>query len=140
MAMALGVAVSSLFVDSRPVMTDATYHNGRRIVVRSGERKRLRVPRSKVDYELLTPDLSRAVEFLWIEYQPGSRSHPESLSHPGEENAVCIEGSVVVAIEGQEFVLDGGDSISFDSGLAHQVENRSKHRAIIISAITPPSF
>ncbi len=42
-------------------------------------------------------------------------------------------------IEGQEFVLNEGDSISFESGRPHQVENRSNERAILISAITPPA-
>src|SRR5207247_702331 len=98
--------------------------DGQLIIVRRDERKGLRVPRSKVVYELLTPDLSRKIEFLWIEYSPSSSSHPEPMSHPGEENAVCLEGSVVVTIEGQEFVLNEGDSISFDSGRPHLVENR----------------
>jgi quercetin dioxygenase-like cupin family protein len=109
-------------------------------VVRRHERKGLHVPRSKVVYELLTPDLNRKVEFIWIEYEPGSVTHPEPMSHPGEENAICLEGSVVVIIEGQEFVLNEGDSISFESGRPHQVENRSNERAILISAITPPAF
>jgi quercetin dioxygenase-like cupin family protein len=79
-------------------------------------------------------------EAIWIEYEPGSITHPEPMSHPGEENAVCLEGSVVVIIEGQEFVLNEGDSISFESGRLHQVENRSEERAVLVSAITPPAF
>ncbi len=113
---------------------------GRRLVVRRHERKGLHVPRSKIVYELLTPDLNRRVEFLWIEYEPGSVTHPDPMSHPGEENAVCLEGSVVVTIDGQEFVLTEGDSISFDSGRPHKVENRTRARAILVSAITPPAF
>jgi quercetin dioxygenase-like cupin family protein len=62
------------------------------------------------------------------------------MAHPGEENAVCLEGSVVVTIDGQDFVLNEGDSISFDSGRPHQVENRTDERAVLVSAITPPSF
>jgi quercetin dioxygenase-like cupin family protein len=62
------------------------------------------------------------------------------MAHPGEENAVCLDGSVVVTIDRQEFVLTEGDSISFDSGRPHQVENRTEKRAVLVSAITPPSF
>lgn len=97
------------------------------------------MPRSKVVYELLTPDLNRRIEFLWIEYEPGAVTDPEPMGHPGEENAVCLEGTVVVTIAGQEFVLEEGDSISFDCGRPHQVENRSRRRAILVSAITPPA-
>ena len=71
------------------------------------------------------------------------------MSHPGEENAVCLEGSVVVTIDHQEFVLTDGDSISFDSGRPHQVENRGNrkggarlrdHAACVLKSgwLTPP--
>ncbi len=137
---ALNVPIAALFLGSGEPSNGETDGLGRRLVVRRHERKGLHVPRSKVGYELLTPDLSRRIEFLWIEYEPGSVTHPTPMSHPGEENAVCLEGSVVVTIEGEEFVLGEGDSISCDSGRAHQVENRTDARAILVSAITPPAF
>jgi transcriptional regulator with XRE-family HTH domain len=137
---ALDVPIAALFLGDGEPSDDESDRWGRRLVVRRHERKGLHVPRSKVVYELLTPDLSRKIEFIWIEYEPGSVTHPEPMSHPGEENAVCLEGSVVVIVDGQEFVLNEGDSISFDSGRAHQVENRSTERAVLVSAITPPAF
>ncbi|MDO8211974.1 cupin domain-containing protein [Conexibacter sp. CPCC 206217] len=140
LAAALSVPIAALFVEHDQAEGGAEEFDGRRIIVRRGERKGLRVRRSRVEYELLTPDLNRAIEFLWIEYAPRSRTHPTPMSHPGEENAVCIEGAVVVSIEGREYVLGPGDSISFDSGRPHQVENRSDERAVLVSAITPPSF
>lgn len=140
LAGALGVPIAALFLGNQEASDGESDQSGRRLVVRRHERKGLHVPRSRVVYELLTPDLNRRIEFIWIEYQPGSVTHPEPMSHPGEENAVCLEGSVVVIVEGQEFKLTKGDSISFDSGRAHQVENRSSKRAVLVSAITPPAF
>jgi transcriptional regulator with XRE-family HTH domain len=139
-AAALDVPIAALFLGDEVASRGETDRMGRRLVVRRRERKRLHVPRSKIGYELLTPDLNRKVEFLWIEYEPGSVTHPASMSHSGEENAVCLEGSVVVTIDGQPFVLNEGDSISFDSGRPHQVENRTDKRAVLVSAITPPAF
>jgi transcriptional regulator with XRE-family HTH domain len=136
---ALDVPIAALFLGGG-MSDDESDRAGRRLVVRRHERKGLHVPRSKVVYELLTPDLNRRIEFIWIEYKPGAITHAEPMSHPGEENAVCLEGSVVVTIENQEFVLAEGDSISFDSGRVHQVENRSRRRAVLVSAITPPAF
>jgi transcriptional regulator with XRE-family HTH domain len=136
---ALDVPIAALFLGGG-MSDDERDMAGSRLVVRRSERKRLHVPRSKVVYELLTPDLNRKVEFIWIEYEPGAITHIEPMSHPGEENALCLEGSVVVTIDGQEFVLTQGDSISFDSGRLHQVENRSKRKALLVSAITPPAF
>jgi transcriptional regulator with XRE-family HTH domain len=139
-AAALNVPVAALFVEHPSSAGDNRDRYGRQIVVRRAGRKGLHIPRSRVVYELLTPDLARKIEFIWIEYEPGSVTHPEPMSHAGEENALCLEGSVVVTIEGEEFQLDEGDSISFDSGRPHQVENRSDRKAVLVSAITPPSF
>ena len=136
---ALDVPIAALFLGG-DMSEDESDGTGRRLVVRQHERKGLHVPRSKVVYELLTPDLNRKIEFIWIEYEPGAITHPEPMSHPGEENAVCLEGSVVVTIDREEFALTEGDSISFDSGRPHQVENRTETRAILVSAITPPAF
>lgn len=146
LASALEVPVAALFLESDGDWPRAAGKNGKteldgqRIIVRGDERKWLKVPKSKVNYQLLTPDHNRQIEFLWIEYIPGAVSRPTPMGHAGEENALCIRGSVVVTIEGEEFVLEEGDSISFDSGRAHQVENRADEPAILISAITPPSF
>jgi transcriptional regulator with XRE-family HTH domain len=137
---ALEVPIAALFLGGEDASHGEIDRWGRRLVVRRSERKGLHVPRSKVVYELLTPDLNRRIEFIWIEYEPGSVTHPDPMSHPGEENAVCLEGSVVVIVDGEEFTLTEGDSISFDSGRPHQVENRSSERAVLVSAITPPAF
>jgi transcriptional regulator with XRE-family HTH domain len=137
---ALRVPIAAMFLGSGEPSPGESDRAGQRLVVRRRERKGLHVPRSGVVYELLTPDLNRKIEFIWIEYEPGSVTHPEPMSHPGEENAVCLQGSVVVSIEGEEFVLNPGDSISFESGRPHQVENRSTKKAVLVSAITPPAF
>jgi transcriptional regulator with XRE-family HTH domain len=139
-ASALDVPVAALFVDTPSNADGEVDHFGRRLVVRRAERKGLRLPQSRVVYELLTPDLNRQIEFIWIEYEPGEMAYPEPMAHVGEENALCLEGSVVVTIDGEAFILNAGDSISFDSGRMHQVENRSDERAVLISAITPPAF
>ena len=142
-AAAMGVPVASMFYDPAPVTPRAAQTadaSGRSLVVRRDERKRLQLPKSRVKYELLTPDFNRQVEFLWIEYGPGDVTPYSPLGHKGEENAICLKGSIVVTIEEQEFVLTEGDSISFDCLRPHRVENRSSATAIVVSAITPPSF
>jgi transcriptional regulator with XRE-family HTH domain len=136
---ALNVPIAALFLGKPEPSDGESDRGGRRLIVRRHERKGLHVPGSKVVYEQLTPDLNRKVEFLWIEYKPGSITHPDPMSHPGEENAICLQGSVVVTIDDQEFELSEGDSISFESGWPHQVENRTSRRAVLVSAITPPA-
>src|SRR6266508_5913856 len=68
---ALEVPIAALFLGG-DMSEDESDGTGRRLVVRQHERKGLHVPRSKVVYELLTPDLNRKIEFIWIEYEPGA--------------------------------------------------------------------
>ena len=67
---ALDVPIAALFLGGE-MSDDESDRAGRRLVVRRHERKGLSVPRSKVVYELLTPDLNRKIEFIWIEYAAG---------------------------------------------------------------------
>src|SRR5579862_8827639 len=72
-AAALRVPVASFFPGDGEDSAGATDRFGRRLVVRGHQRKSLRGPGgSGVSYSLLTPDLNRNIEFLWIEYSPGS--------------------------------------------------------------------
>ncbi len=117
---------------------DETRQSG--LIVRKGERKRLHLPRSGLTYELLTPDLNRQIEFIRIELEPGQGGSRHPFGHAGEEAALILEGQVHVWIADDEYVLEAGDSISFNSGLPHRVANLGKKRAVLVSAITPPSF
>ena len=108
-------------------------------VVRRADRRRLQLPESHVVYELLTPDLTSEIEFVWIELEP---DHPpvEAMSHPGRECCVVIAGTLTSVIGGEEYTLEAGDSIVFDCSIPHTTENRGHETVIQISAITPPRF
>ena len=141
-AKALGVPMAALFVED-----DDTLHNGDslegRTVVRRAARKRIATRRSGIAYELLTPDVNRSVEFFWAEFEPQASAPPEDdeyTAHAGEENALCLVGSVVFTIGTREFALNEGDSISFDCSVPHRLENQSDRSATVIFAISPPSF
>lgn len=140
-AEALNVQVVAFFGDpERPANGDAPGDEDD-MIVRKDARKRLVLPRSNVRYELLTPDLKRQVEFLWLEYGPGQAASYQPMSHAGEENAVVLEGTLVVSFGDTEHRLEAGDSISFDSGRPHRVSNPSAtERTVVVTAITPPSF
>ena len=141
---ALEIPIAALFTDtdglSANLSDEVSDENGQQLVVRKERRKSLRLPNSRVTYELLTPDLNRQIEFLWINYAPWTISTPEYMSHAGEENVLCIEGNIVIVIDGHDFVLNAGDSISFDSSRPHRVENRSDGISTLVTAISPPAF
>jgi transcriptional regulator with XRE-family HTH domain len=109
-------------------------------VVTKNKRKMLKVPESSLVYELLTPDLNRKIEFLWIEIEPGKQIEPVAFAHEGEECAVVLEGQLFFRINGQEYYLNPGDSISFDSSQPHSIANLGSEKVVLVTAITPPSF
>ncbi|MBI3972598.1 MAG: cupin domain-containing protein [Chloroflexi bacterium] len=137
----LGVPVGVLFapdaetnVAPQPMIAQAS---PRAQVVRRGQRKTLGLPGS-VTYELLSPDLKHAIELIWVEFAPGQEG--PIYSHEGEEQMVVIRGQMHYWVAGDLFVLDAGDAITIDASQPHRAANLGKDPAVVVAAITPPSF
>jgi transcriptional regulator with XRE-family HTH domain len=111
-----------------------------RMLVRKDERKRLVLPHDDLEYELLTPDLKRSLEVFRFHVPPGFDNSARPISHVGEECIHLLSGELEVHVNGSQFELVEGDSITYDSSLPHFVCNRSNARAVAIAAMTPPSF
>ena len=109
------------------------------MVVRATQRKRLGLTPS-LTFELLSPDLQRQIEFVRVEYGPGEQGPAQPFVHAGEEQLVVITGEITMWIAGDEYRLGAGDSITFDSGQPHRVTNQGSVPAVLIVAMTPPSF
>ncbi|MBI6871953.1 helix-turn-helix domain-containing protein [Clostridium aciditolerans] len=115
--------------------------NTKELVVRSDKRKKMILPENKnVAYELLSPDLSGAIEFALMKLTPNSNSSEELMEHEGEEVAFVIEGKLNLYIDSNVIVLDTGDSVRIPRGMKHKWENSYKENGAIVFAITPPSF
>jgi len=139
-AAALQVPIGDFFNEGDKGASNGRTSANRPLVVRANARKKLILPKSNWAYELLTPDLQGSLELLWIEIGPG-RSVPEEPSiHEGEEANVVLKGRVHIWVENEEYVLEEGDAITFDSSRPHRTANLDGETATIISAITPPSF
>jgi len=116
-------------------------------VVRKHERKMLVLPLSELNssngglvYELLSPDLMGSLELLWIEYGPGISTKETPFTHQGEECGVILQGRLEAHIAEETFVLEAGDSIYFNSAVPHWFRNPGPETAVMVWAITPPSF
>ena len=108
-------------------------------VVRKEKQKKIEIPQSNVLYQLLSPDINRKIEFLMLKLKPGN--HPgELISHPGEECGVVIQGTIGIRIGGEQYILNQGDSIYFDSSIPHRFYNPGSEEAIGVWAMTPPTF
>jgi transcriptional regulator with XRE-family HTH domain len=64
--------------------------------------------------------------------EPGADSGEEPMVHPGEELALVLEGTVAFTIDGEEHLLEEGDSIHFRTSVAHAWRNAGTDVARLI--------
>jgi transcriptional regulator with XRE-family HTH domain len=130
---ALGVTISWFF-EANDVPEDE-----RDLVVRRARRRRLDYSAGVVD-ELLSPNLTGALELLSCRFPPGASSGEEPYSHSGEEAGVVIRGRLELWVDGRTVTLEAGDSFGFKSALPHRYRNPGPDETEVIWAITPPSY
>jgi transcriptional regulator with XRE-family HTH domain len=109
-------------------------------VVKVGERRIVKFPKLGIYYELLTPDLQRSIEMVELKLKAGQCTGEDRRSHKGEECAVVLRGIVEVDLAGIPYRLEPGDSIYIMPGQPHKVRNTGDEDAVVLSAITPPTF
>jgi uncharacterized cupin superfamily protein len=94
-----------------------------------------------VEYELLTPDLSRKMEVICGRVKPGSGNAVRHLREPTEEWVYVLSGALLVRLQAAEFVLDPGDSIYFEGAQLRALECASTSEDVVwISVFTPAVF
>ncbi len=113
-------------------------------VVRKDRRRRLNphnvVPGDGTTYELLTPDLNRALEVLHLTVRPGTSTEATPFVHEGEEVGYILKGVQEVHVDGVTHTLEAGDSIAYSSSVPHWYRNPSAEVLEAIWIITPPTF
>jgi transcriptional regulator with XRE-family HTH domain len=136
---ALEVPVVQFLSDSSSTAADEASGMGSLDIVRAKDRPRLDLPGSPVSIQMLTHSVNHSVEFVWVEFKPGTEL-AELIAHIGEEYVLVIQGTMHFHLGDAIHVLHEGDSMVFDSSVPHGVENRGSKKLIQISAITPPSY
>lgn len=153
-AQEFGLSVVSLFANdtnSRNFLNvfpalDARKQNGRSYVqdvkvVRRNRRKTLTLPGSKISYELITPDLNRQMEILFLHFSPGDSSGEEPLlDPPGEKCCLVLKGSMDYRVGEEIYHLEAGDSIYHPAHIPHSWQGRGNEPIEVIVVLTPPWF
>jgi transcriptional regulator with XRE-family HTH domain len=94
-------------------------------VQRAGDRKEIRLA-SGVIWDRLTTESIPGIDFLYVTYEVGGASSPESQfqRHGGHEWGYVLSGHLTVTIGFDEHELGPGDAISIDSTMPHRMHNR----------------
>ena len=133
----LGVSLDELFAPSgspaSATVTKSTTRSTREIgeagppsdrVQRAHDRRAIELE-SGVRWERLTAWNDPDVEFLYATYEVGGASSPEGtlVRHNGREFGTVVGGRLGVTVGFEEYVLEPGDSISFESSTPHRLHN-----------------
>ena len=127
----LNVHITHFFDD--PKKTDS-------VVMRRNERRRIYSKGSKAIIQPLAHEISKKkIEPFMLTLEIGGEGgeHPYSSRH-GEEFGIVIQGKVRFTLEQNEYILEEGDSVYFNSTKPHNWKNIGKNEAIIILVITAP--
>jgi transcriptional regulator with XRE-family HTH domain len=78
-----------------------------------------------VRWELLMPVPERSAEFMEVYYAPGGGSAEKghAIRHNGREYSVIIKGVLSVQLGFEQYELEPGDSMAFDSTIPHRYWN-----------------
>ncbi|MEL7649057.1 MAG: helix-turn-helix domain-containing protein [Sedimentibacter sp.] len=139
-----GPSVASLWKISKALNVTMNYffdeYDDFNQVVRKHERKKLMMRKASRIYELLSPDLKKQIEMLWIEIDPNEKIEDELISHDGEECGVVLKGTLRVLSGEKVYDLNEGDSIYLDSTIPHKYLNLGDDVSVSVWAMVPPSF
>lgn len=94
-------------------------------VTQPGNRTRL-VMDSGVIWEQLASNTAHQIDFIEINYPPGSSSTSDErmLRHEGFEYGYLLEGELEVTLGFDVFVLHAGEALGLDSSVPHLFRNR----------------
>jgi len=109
-------------------------------VIRAGERKKVSPPGYKDYIEVISPSLGQKAEVILGHMSPGGSYESLPLKIPTDECIFIVEGSLQIVLEGKEYLLNPGDSISFKGSALSSFCCPSEEPASWVWVITPPAF
>lgn len=99
-------------------------------LVQPEQRRRLELE-SGVTWELLSDLLPHLVDFMYVTYEPGgsSSSSGKLMRHTGTEFAFLLRGKLKIQVGFDEYILQPGDALAFDSSEPHLLVNEGTETA-----------
>ena len=126
-----GVSIADLVQEPDPAAVQ---------VVRSGQRRSLRLPDEGISIEMLTADGAHKMMPVVNVYAEGG-AMAEPARHEGEEFVIVLEGRVELTVgDGEPIRLGPGDSAHYRSDVPHSFRNVGRREARFIGVTTPPNL
>lgn len=120
-ARALGVGID--YFVSAPTPSTA--------LTRASERNRFSVDGSSIVYERLGTDFpGNQLSSFVMTVPPGYRS--ETVAHEGEEILFVLDGAITQRLDGEEMVMNAGDSLHFRGNRPHSWSNHTDQPARLL--------
>ncbi len=95
--------------------------------------------RDNFRYESLAPYYSgKHIEPFVLEIY--KTDNPDMSKHEGEEFHYVLEGRIKIIVGNEEFILQKGDSIYFDSSLSHYVTSLEDVSTVVVAIYNPESM
>ncbi|MEQ8654405.1 MAG: cupin domain-containing protein [Kiloniellales bacterium] len=110
------------------------------VIVREGAGRLLELPHKRLVKELITPDLSGALQMLIVNIEPGGSTGSETYAHEGEECGLVLEGELDLWVGERHFHLTRGDSFRFASDLPHRSKNNGAVTTRVVWVTSPPFY
>lgn len=129
---ALGVTISEFFDIGEGNAADSPY------IIRKNRRRHIQFSDGIDDYRL-TCDAIKHIGLLYSTFQPGA-SIEAAYTHEGEEAGYVVSGQLELYLAENRTVLEAGDSFSFPSLIPHRYGNPGIAEAVVIWAMTPPTY
>jgi transcriptional regulator with XRE-family HTH domain len=109
-------------------------------VVRAGRRRRMNFSDPHMGYDLLSPELNRAMMSILIRMEPGARRVAAPLSKPTEQWMYVLQGRLSIQVAGRTHVLEPGDSIYYDGNALTEFSSTGADELNVICCMTPPAL
>ncbi len=120
--------------DSPPYVTDIK-------LVRADQRKKFTLPGSHIEYEMITPDLQRQMQILYLQFDPGESIGDDTISDPrGDKCFVVLRGSVQYNLGSDTYELHAGDSVYFPAQTPQSWRGIGDEHIEALVIMTPPWF
>jgi transcriptional regulator with XRE-family HTH domain len=138
----LGLSIDALLTEQEAAVASAAATAGSRVrrapsaaeltcqLVQPEQRRKLELE-SGVTWELLSDLLPHLVDFMYVTYEPGgsSSSAGKRMRHTGTEFAFLLRGKLKIQVGFDEYILQPGDALAFDSSEPHLLVNEGTEPA-----------